>query len=61
MMTGSVLGGWFSGLQPGLPFLVSTSRAVRELTKAGLVEVDKQQIRILNRDGLAERANLHGN
>jgi CRP-like cAMP-binding protein len=34
------------------------SRAVRELTKAGLIEMDKQQIRILNRDGLAERAKL---
>lgn len=32
------------------------SRAVRELTKAGLVEVDKQQIRILNPEELAKRA-----
>jgi CRP/FNR family transcriptional regulator len=32
------------------------SRAIRELTKAGLVEVDKQQIRILNSAELAKRA-----
>lgn len=32
------------------------SRILRELAKAGLVEIDKQQIRILNRSGLAERA-----
>jgi CRP/FNR family transcriptional regulator, dissimilatory nitrate respiration regulator len=32
------------------------SRAVRELTRAGLVEVDKQQIRILNPEELAKRA-----
>ncbi|MBN1669281.1 MAG: Crp/Fnr family transcriptional regulator [Anaerolineales bacterium] len=32
------------------------SRAVRELTKAGLVEVDKQQIRILNPEELEKRA-----
>ena len=37
------------------------SRAVRELTKAGLIEMEKHQIRILNRDGLAERVNLRGN
>jgi CRP/FNR family transcriptional regulator len=32
------------------------SRVTRELTKAGLIEIDKQQIRILDRKGLAERA-----
>jgi CRP/FNR family transcriptional regulator, dissimilatory nitrate respiration regulator len=32
------------------------SRILRELAKAGLVEIDKQQIRILNRTGLAKRA-----
>jgi DNA-binding transcriptional regulator YhcF (GntR family) len=32
------------------------SRAIRELTKAGLIEVDKQQIRILNPEELAKRA-----
>lgn len=32
------------------------SRAIRELTKAGLVEVEKQQIRILNPEELAKRA-----
>ncbi len=32
------------------------SRILRELAKAGLVEIDKQQIRILNQAGLAERA-----
>ena len=32
------------------------SRIFRELTKAGLIEVDKQHIRILDRAGLAERA-----
>ncbi len=36
------------------------SRVIRELTKAGLIEMDKQHIRILNRDGLAERAMLQG-
>jgi CRP/FNR family transcriptional regulator, dissimilatory nitrate respiration regulator len=36
------------------------SRALRELTRAGLIEVDKQHIRILNRAGLAERAGLPG-
>ena len=36
------------------------SRVIRELTKAGLIEMDKQQIRILNRAGLAERAMLRG-
>jgi CRP-like cAMP-binding protein len=32
------------------------SRAIRELTKAGLVEVDKQQVRVLNPEELAKRA-----
>jgi CRP/FNR family transcriptional regulator len=32
------------------------SRVVRELTKAGLIEMDRQQIRILNRAGLEARA-----
>ncbi len=32
------------------------SRAIRELTRAGLVEMDRQQIRILNPEGLAKRA-----
>lgn len=36
------------------------SRVIRELTKAGLIEMDKQQIRILDRPGLAERAMLRG-
>ena len=36
------------------------SRVIRELTKAGLIEIDKQHIRILNRAGLAERAMLRG-
>jgi CRP/FNR family transcriptional regulator len=31
------------------------SRVIRELTKAGLIEMDKQHIRILDRAGLAER------
>ncbi len=31
------------------------SRVIRELTKAGLIEMDKQQIRILDQAGLAER------
>lgn len=34
------------------------SRVTRELTKAGLIEMDKQQIRILDRMGLEERAML---
>lgn len=34
------------------------SRVTRELTKAGLIEMDKQQIRILDRAGLAERARI---
>jgi CRP/FNR family transcriptional regulator, dissimilatory nitrate respiration regulator len=32
------------------------SRVIRELTKAGLIEMDRQQIRILNRAGLQARA-----
>lgn len=32
------------------------SRVIRELTKAGLIKMDKQQIRILDRAGLVERA-----
>jgi CRP/FNR family transcriptional regulator, dissimilatory nitrate respiration regulator len=32
------------------------SRAIRELTKAGLIEIDKQQIRILDQKELAKRA-----
>jgi CRP/FNR family transcriptional regulator len=36
------------------------SRVIRELTKAGLIEIDKQHIRILNRAGLAERAMIRG-
>jgi CRP-like cAMP-binding protein len=32
------------------------SRIIRELTRAGLIEMDKQQIRILDRERLAERA-----
>lgn len=32
------------------------SRVIRELTKIGLIEIDKQQIRILNHAGLVERA-----
>ena len=32
------------------------SRVIRELTKAGLIEMDRQQIRILNRAGLEARA-----
>jgi CRP/FNR family transcriptional regulator len=34
------------------------SRVIRELTKAGLIEMDRQHIRILDRKGLAERAML---
>lgn len=34
------------------------SRILRELSKVGLVEIDKQQIRILNRAGLVERARM---
>jgi Mn-dependent DtxR family transcriptional regulator len=36
------------------------SRVIRELTKAGLIEIDKQHIHILDRAGLAERAGLQG-
>lgn len=36
------------------------SRVIRELTKAGLIELDKQHIRILDRAGLAERAMIRG-
>lgn len=36
------------------------SRVIRELTKAGLIEMDRKQIRILNRKGLAERGMLRG-
>lgn len=32
------------------------SRVIRELTKAGLIEMDKHQIRILDHDGLVKRA-----
>ena len=36
------------------------SRVIRELTKAGLIEVDKQHIRILDRAGLAGRTMIRG-
>ena len=36
------------------------SRVIRELTKAGLIEMDRHQIHILDRAGLAERARLGG-
>ena len=36
------------------------SRVIRELTKAGLIEMDKQQIRILDQAGLAERGKIRG-
>lgn len=36
------------------------SRVIRELIKAGLIELDKQHIRILDRAGLAERAMIRG-
>lgn len=36
------------------------SRILRELTKSGLIEINKQEIRILNRAGLAERATTRG-
>jgi len=32
------------------------SRVIRELTKAGFIEMDKQSIRILDRAGLSARA-----
>lgn len=35
------------------------SRVIRELSRAGLIEMDKHQIRILNRAQLAERAMLN--
>jgi CRP/FNR family transcriptional regulator len=34
------------------------SRVVREFTKAGLIEMDRQHIRILDRAGLRERADM---
>ena len=34
------------------------SRVFRELTQAGLIEIDKQQIRILDHEGLASRAKI---
>jgi hypothetical protein len=34
------------------------SRVTRELTKAGLIKIDKQHISILDRKGLAARATL---
>ena len=34
------------------------SRAMRELSKAGIVEIDKRQIRILDPDALAKRARM---
>jgi CRP/FNR family transcriptional regulator len=34
------------------------SRIIRELSKAGLIEMDRQQIRIVDRKGLADRAML---
>lgn len=36
------------------------SRVIRDLTRAGLIEMDKQHIRILDRAGLAERAMIQG-
>ena len=36
------------------------SRSIRELVKSGLIEMDKQQIRIMNRSGLVERAKMPG-
>jgi hypothetical protein len=36
------------------------SRVFRALTKAGLIEMDKRQIRILDRARLAERAMIQG-
>lgn len=36
------------------------SRVIRELTKAGLIEMDRKQIRILDRKRLAERGMLQG-
>ena len=36
------------------------SRVIRELTKAGIIEMDKQHIRILDREGLIEQAKIQG-
>lgn len=36
------------------------SRVIRELTKAGIIEMDKQHIRILDREGLIEQAMIQG-
>jgi CRP/FNR family transcriptional regulator, dissimilatory nitrate respiration regulator len=36
------------------------SRVIRELTKAGLIEIDRQQIRILDREGLVKRGIMQG-
>lgn len=36
------------------------SRVIRELTKAGLIEMDRHYIRILDRAGLAERGMIQG-
>ncbi|NJC97834.1 MAG: hypothetical protein C3F07_06440 [Anaerolineales bacterium] len=36
------------------------SRVIRELTKAGLIEIDRQQIRILDREELAKRGMIQG-
>ena len=36
------------------------SRVIRELTKAGLIKMDKHQIRILDREGLTKRAMIQG-
>lgn len=36
------------------------SRVIRELTKAGLIEMDKQQIRILDRGALEKHAEMQG-
>ncbi|MBK8615797.1 MAG: Crp/Fnr family transcriptional regulator [Anaerolineales bacterium] len=35
-------------------------RVIRELTKAGLIEMDKNHIRILDREGLTKRAMIQG-
>jgi CRP/FNR family transcriptional regulator len=35
-------------------------RVIRELTKAGIIEMDKQHIRILDREGLMEQAMIQG-
>ena len=36
------------------------SRVIRELTKAGLIDMDRQQIRIVDQAGLAERGMIRG-